>query len=167
MADVPAARWRFTEAGKAAKRAHVSVFTVWEAFTGIDLADGLLDFNGNERLVLRRLREADANTVLDMSGPIAILGIGDRGDSPSEARRYFELYGRFPDAGTQTCDAEVVCDGVKIDTAVTSRSQGQINVAIEMPADERCCVFRVRRSSDNARSNEFGPRPVVPMQRVR
>src|SRR5262249_21102210 len=58
MAEDTAARWRFTEAVKAAKRTHVPVITVWEAFTGTDLADGLLDFDGNERLVLRHLGEA-------------------------------------------------------------------------------------------------------------
>jgi hypothetical protein len=168
MGDIPAAQWRFIEAVKAAKRAHVPIVTVWEAFTTIDLADGLLDFDGNERLVLRLLRDTDANAVLDMSGPIAILGIRDRGDSPSEGRRYFELYGRFPANATQTYDVKLVYYDsslpipapVTITAPVTFQSQGQINVWIEMQSDKRWYVFWVQRS-DNATSNEFGPCLVV------
>jgi hypothetical protein len=165
MAGDGTAGWRFIEAVKAAKRAHISVITVWEAFTTIDRKDGLLDFDGNEREILRRLREVDTRPVLDMSGPIAILGIRDCGDVPGEGRRYFELYGRFPAPATQTYRVEVVSDGVPIAANVTFPGQSQINAAIQMRADKHWCVFRVHRS-DQASSNEYGPCLVSPMERV-
>jgi hypothetical protein len=165
MADDPAAEWRFAEAVKAAKRSHVSLITVWEAFTTIDQADGLLDVNGNERPVLRRLRDMDAKPMLDMSGPIAILGIRDRGDSRDDGQRHFELYGRFPAHASQTYRAKLsLSDTGTIPATITYASEHQINIAVQVQSFKYWCIFRVDRSLDNASSNEFGPYLVAPMK---
>jgi hypothetical protein len=157
--DADHAEWRFIESIAAAKRAHVPVITVWEAFTTIDQADGLFDFNGNERRILRRLRSADREVVLDMAGPIAIHGFRDVGDTAGV--RHFELYGRFPQPTPTSYTPLVFANEVPINAVVTFQGEGQMNVAIPAVPGWRWCVFVVRRESDGNFSNRYGPRLVV------
>jgi hypothetical protein len=157
--NVDFAEWRFFESVRAAKRAHVPVITVWEAFTTIDQADGLLDFDGNEKRILRQLRLADSEKVLDMAGPIVIHGFRDRGDT--DGVRHFELYGRFPQPTPTSYTPLVIANGTLIESTRTFQGEGQINVAIRAVPGRRWCVFLVRRDSDDGFSNHYGPRLVV------
>ena len=142
----------------------IILWKAWDYFGQFE-GEGLLKSDGTEREVLRDLRASFGST-------LKIAGVVDQfdmyGSRATDGKRYFELYGSFPEAnpgnvteagwaGNYSAILEF-SDGQIVVTDTWGESESQINISLR-PDDHKVRLFmlRVRRKRDGLISTEFGP----------
>lgn len=95
-------------------------------------------------------------------GPVALHPpimqiVGANKATPAGNRNYYELYGRFPDAGR--LQSIVWCDGGPVASRIEYQSTGQVNISF--PGVPRQCSFALARTTDGRQSPVYGPVTVV------
>jgi hypothetical protein len=97
-------------------------------------------------------------TVVTSVLSLEVKAINDRGITGG--RRYVELYGSFPNNGTDL-DSRVICSGEYVSSRIEYASGGQINVSMLVSTPASQCAFALRRPSDELTTPLFGSLPPV------
>ena len=165
--DIHTKTWRYIQLAHAAIRAGITIIILWKAWDnfGITEGEGLLNWDGSERQVLKDLFASFEATEM-------ITGVVDQYDLygwlAPDNNRYFELYGQFPDAhegnitqpgwsGNYSAIA-AFSDGQVISFDTYGETQSQINITMKPHNTHvRWFLLSIRRKHDGLISREFGP----------
>lgn len=159
--------WRYTQIARAAVRAEIPIVILWKAWDYFDTfeGEGLFNADGSVRQTLKDL-QANFERAARISGVVDQFDL--YGWRAPDQRRYFELYGSFPDAregntaqpgwvGNYQAVVEFADGGIGLFDTV-GESENQINIALTPhDRDVRWYLLRVRRKRDGLTSPEFGP----------
>ena len=147
--------WLLKETTRAMMRAPITAATTWEAFTSVDLQDGLLSLQGLETKSMRALR---AGAVQSIGSPD--FNIRAVQDSESLANQYvLTFYGSYvsPSSDMQVyarCGNDLWITGSTFTRTTTLVQTVFVNPPASMGQD-KFCVFKI--ASPSRTSKEIGP----------